>query len=84
MCCGSRVERISRHIFLRDIIWKAAVSAALGPTRNEKVLIPGSAKQPGDILIPYWTAGQATALDVTVINPLQSATVGHAATVPGQ
>ena len=30
MCCSSRGERISRHNFLRDKIWRAAVSAALG------------------------------------------------------
>ena len=59
------------------------MSAALGPTREERGFIPGSDKLPGDVLIPYWTGGQDTALDVTVINPLQIATVAHAAITPG-
>ena len=59
------------------------MSAALGPSREERGLIPGSDKRPGDVLIPCWTGGQDTALDLTVTNPLQIGTVGRAAYEPG-
>ena len=37
--------------------------------------IPSSDDTPADILLPYWTRGKDTALDVTVVNALQSALV---------
>lgn len=38
---------------------------------------------PADVLIPNWAGGRYAALDVTVINPLQAATVAGAAATPG-
>ena len=35
------------------------------------------------MLISNWTGGKDTALDVTVVNPLQAAMVAQAATTPG-
>ena len=83
MNCSYQGERIARHNYLRDAIFKTAVGAALGPTREEKSLITGRDSRPADVLIPCWTAGQDTALDITVINPLQNATVAGAAVTPG-
>ena len=83
MCCGTGGERIARHNHLRDSLHAAAVSAALGPTKEERFLLPGSGRRPGDVFIPHWTGGRDTALDVTVVNPLQAATVAGAATTPG-
>ena len=37
----------------------------------------------GDVLIPHWSGGKDVALDVTVTNSLQAATVTMAATTPG-
>ena len=45
--------------------------------------MPGQGAKPADFLIPHWTGGKDTALDVTVINPLQAAEVQGAATTPG-
>jgi hypothetical protein len=81
--CGSEGERISRHNHLRDTLYHTAVSACLGPTREDRALIPGSQARPADVLLPNWTGGKDTALDVTVINPLQDAMVAQAATTPG-
>ena len=36
-----------------------------------------------DVMIPHWTSGRDTALDVTVVNPLQAALVSQAAATPG-
>ena len=41
-------------------------------------LLPGSDDQPADVLIPFWTNGQDSTLDVTVINPLQAGLVVRA------
>ena len=38
-------------------------------------LLPGSDDRLADVLIPIWTEGHDTALDITVVNPLQQALV---------
>merc|ERR1712209_259230 len=37
--------------------------------------LPGSDDRPADVLIPIWTEGRDTTLDVAVVNPLQQALV---------
>ena len=59
------------------------MSAALGPRKEERGILPGGNKRPGDVFIPFWTGGFDTALYVTVVCPLQSALVPGAATTPG-
>ena len=73
--CAIGGERISKHNHVRDAIFKAAVEAGLGPIREPDGLLPGSDDRPADVLIPIWTEGRDTALDVTVVNPLQQALV---------
>ena len=46
-------------------------------------LLPGNDRRPADVYLPNWAAGQDSALDITVINPLQQATVDEAAVTPG-
>jgi hypothetical protein len=46
-------------------------------------LLPDTEARPADVLIPHWTGGRDTALDLTVINPLQERLVRQAATTPG-
>ena len=58
------------------------MSAALGPAKEERALIPGSDARPADVLIPSWISGKDTALDVTVVNPLQTQLLDQAATHP--
>ena len=83
MSCGTGGERISRHNHLRDALHEMAVSAGLAPTKEGRFLLPGDDRRPADVFIPYWAGGRDAALDVTVVNPLQAATVGGAATTPG-
>ena len=73
--CAIGGERISKHNHVMDAIFKAAVEAGLGPIREPDGLFPGSDDRPADVLIPIWTEGRDTALDVTVVNPLQQALV---------
>ena len=83
MSCGCGGERISRHNQLRDAIYDTAVAAGLGPTKEGRFLIPGADRRPADVLVPHWAGGRDAALDVTVVNPLQAATVAGAAATPG-
>ena len=83
MCCGFGGERISRHNHLRDALHETAVAAGLGPVKEGRFLIPGADRRPADILVPNWAGGRDAALDVTVVTPLQSATMAEAATTPG-
>ena len=41
-------------------------------------LLPGSDDRPADVLIPFWTNGQGSTLDVTVVNLLQAGLVVRA------
>ena len=83
MCCGSGGERIARHNHLRDHLHETAAAAGLAPVREARFLIPGEDSRPADVLLPHWVAGQDAAMDVTVVNPCQVATVEGAATTAG-
>ena len=83
MCCGSGGERISRHNNLRDAFYDTAVAAGLAPVKEGRFLLPGNDRRPADILVPHWTGGKDTAMDVTVITPIQGATMPGAATTAG-
>ena len=67
---------------MRDVIYAAAQSAALAPTKEASSLIPGSSSRPADILLPTWSQGRPAALDVHIISPLQQKTVAEAARTP--
>ena len=81
--CGYTQERIARHNHLRDAIYETAVAAALSPVKEGRFLIPGSDRRPADILLPYWSSGRDVALDITVVNPIQQATMPEAAVTAG-
>ena len=83
LCCGTGGERISRHNNLRDAFFTTAVAAGLGPVREERFLLPGEDRRPADVLVPHWSGGRDAAMDVTVVTPLQTATMPAAATTPG-
>ena len=84
--CARQGERISRHNHLRDALYNAAVSAQLGPTREDRALLPLAAEgaRPADVYIPLWAPGSRdAALDVTVVSPFQLATFEREAREPG-
>ena len=81
--CSGNGDRILRHNALRDVLFSAAQSAALAPSREASGVIPESLSRPADILLPTWSRGRAAALDVHVISPLQQLTVAEAASTPG-
>ena len=71
--CAVGGERIAKHNHMRDGVFQAAVQAGLGPSKEPEGLLPGCDDRPADVLIPFWTQGRDTALDITVVNPLQCA-----------
>ena len=81
--CAMTRDRIARHNLLRDVLYETAASAALGPVREEKNLLPGRAARPGDIFLRHWSSGKDAALDVTVTNSLASSHVAGTAAEAG-
>ena len=81
--CGGNEDRIYSHNSIRDVLFSAAQSAALGPWKEVPFLIPGSVSHPADIYLPNWKRGQPAALGVTVISPSQQRTLVGAAKISG-
>ena len=77
--CGGNSDRIHHHNVVRDVLFSAAQSAALVPRQEAPALIPGSQSRPADVFLSIWSQGRPAALDITVISPLQQATVQSAA-----
>ena len=68
---------------IRDVVFNAAQSAALGPSKETPGLVPDSASRPADVLLPNWINGRPAALDIHVISSLQSLTLSEAARIQG-
>ena len=81
-CCWGG-ERIFRHNAIRDALFNTCTQACLAPSREDRALLPGTDARPADLYIPARTGGKDTALDITVVNPLQVAMVQQAAVTPG-
>ena len=84
IACPKTGDRIARHNLIRDVIYEAAASADLGPSKEEPHLLPGSVARPGDVLIRRWQNGQDVAVDVTVASPLSPTYVAGAAAEAGR
>ena len=81
--CGWGGERTNRHDAIRDCLFSTCVQSCLGPTRKDRALIPSRQARPADIYLPSWSGGLDTALDITVINPLQQTLMDRSAANPG-
>ena len=81
--CRTTSDRIARHNMLRDVLFEAASSADLGPSKEERHLLPGTSARPGDVTIRRWTNGKDSAIDVTVTGPLCPSNVAGAAARAG-
>ena len=65
------------------MLFEAAASADLGPTKEERHLLPGTIARPGDVTIRRWINGKDGAIDVTVTGPLSPSNVAGAAAEAG-
>ena len=52
--CGGNGDRISQHKAIRDVLFTAALSAALAPSKETPGVVPSSLSRPADILLPNW------------------------------
>jgi hypothetical protein len=75
-------ERIARHKHLREHFYHVAASCNLAPRKEENALLPDTNARPADVLIPHWTEGRDTALDVTVVSPLLTDRLANSITTP--
>ena len=81
--CGYGGERIAKHNHVRDALHQSGMQAHLGAQKEPDGLLPGSDDRPADILLPLWTNGKDTALDVTVVNPMRADLVERGAREAG-
>jgi hypothetical protein len=80
LCCTAAGDHTRRHNDLRDLVFHRAVAAGLAPEVEPPGLIREDLlMRPADVLLPRWTRGRATALDIGVVFPLQDRTVVAAA-----
>ena len=68
--CHGWGDMISRHNRVRDRIFAVCSTANLSPVCEQKNLTTDNNSRPGDIYLTSWSAGQPSALDVTIISPL--------------
>ena len=76
-------KNATRHNNLRDTFYETAVAAGLVPFKEGRFLLPGTDRRPADVLVPHWTGGKDAALDVTIVTPIQGATMPAAANTAG-
>ena len=79
--CGGNGDQVAWHDVLRNAIFTAAQSAALGPRKEAPALIVGTHSRPADVFPTTWSKGRPAALDVTVTSPLQALTIQEAFTI---
>ena len=78
--CSGNPDRIHHHNSVRDAIFSAAQAAALALRWEVPSLIPGTQSRPADVFLPNWARSHPAALNITIISPLQQATLQGAAT----
>ena len=81
--CGGNGDRIFHHNNIRDVLFSAALSAVLSPSKEASGIVPNSCSCPADILLPNWSQGHHATLDVSVISLLQQLTMSGTASFPG-
>ena len=74
--------RLGVPVYSSAGLFETAASADLGPSREEKHLLPGTIARPGDVTIQRWVNGKDVAIDVTVTGPLCPSNVADAAREP--
>ncbi len=73
--CGD--FRNSRHIRLRDALFKLLAAAGMSPEK-EQGAYEHDRTRPADVLVPSWKLGKSAAFDLTVVSPLTSENLSRA------
>ena len=69
----------SRHAVVQDWLFKLAEAALVHP--RKEMSLPGSQLRPGDVFIESFTDGKDTAIDVTVVSPIQATLINNSSNV---
>ncbi len=72
---GGNGDRIYCHNAIRDVLFTAAQSAVLVPSRETAGIVADSLSHPADVFLPTWHPGRSAVLDMHIISPLQCALV---------
>ncbi len=75
--CDGNEDRITRHNAIRDVLFSAAQSAALSPTRETNGLIPQSMSRPAYIYLA-WRSTSSPRCPCYLATPTIYCTPGHA------
>jgi hypothetical protein len=76
--CSTRGERIRRHNALRDVFYKATVTAQMGASLEQSHLMTNDkGKRPADIFIPNFSVGRGACLDFAVTSPFQQTNINE-------
>ena len=82
--CHSGSTLNERHNAVRNAIYRICQNAAWSPVLEKEIIVGNTRLIPGDVFLPQDTTGaEATAIDVTVTNPLQSSLVLQASKKAG-
>ena len=72
-----------RHNVIRDNVAEYCRHAQLSPRLEEGAGLARDQRRPADVLIPVWNLGNAAALDITVVNPLNATNITGAISTVG-
>ena len=78
-CHNDNGLKSSRHVRIRDTIYKEAQHASLNPTKEMPGLVPNSQSRLADVYVDNWIDGRKMAFDVSVVSPTQDAVLHRAA-----
>ena len=69
--CRRGGDRTTRHNIVRDCLYELCSEAAWAPVVEKSGLLTNGSMRPGDVFIPSYQQGKGTAIDVTIVHPLQ-------------
>jgi hypothetical protein len=66
--CKFGGDPISRHNYLRDILWRLSVESNYNARIEEKDLIENSNQRPGDVFYSGWSTARDLCVDISVVD----------------
>jgi hypothetical protein len=69
---------VTAHNAISDVLFTAAQSAALSPSKETPSLVPNPMTRPADVYLPNWSRGRPAVLDVQHVMERAAAAAGHA------
>ena len=70
LACKPSADRLSRHSFLNDLVWRALIKAQIPASREPLGLSRSDRKRPDGVTLIPWSQGKCLTWDVTVTDTL--------------